>query len=83
MNTQTEALYTNRYLDTISHGSKEIMQDISKEKWLQKYAVRILNRYLHWQTPLDVASTYAARLREDLAAFYDDPLKRMFIEANY
>jgi len=54
-----------------------------KEMWIQKYAVRILIRFQQCKTPLGVANTYLARLKEDLAVFYDDPLKRLSIEASY
>lgn len=56
---------------------------VEKERWIQKYAVRILIRFQQWQTPLGVTHNYLARLKEDLVAFYDDPLKRMFVEASY
>ena len=46
-------------------------------------AGRILKHFTRWQTPLGVAPAYIGRLREDLTSFYDDPLKRMFIEATY
>jgi len=79
----TCAAKLDRKCAATSEGSQGMAWTIDREKWIQKYAVRILNRYLHWQTPLGVASTYAGRLKEDLVAFYDDPLKKMFIEASY
>ncbi len=54
-----------------------------KEMWIQKYAVRILIRFRQWQTPLTVANTCLTQLKEDLEAFYDDPVKRLSIEASY
>ena len=54
-----------------------------KEMWIQKYAVRILIRFRQWQTPLGVASIYLTRLKEDLEVFYDDPIKRLSIEASF
>jgi hypothetical protein len=56
---------------------------ISKEEWLQKYASRILVVWLQWQTPLGIAGNYTNKIKEDLAMFYNDPLKRMFIETTY
>lgn len=59
------------------------MRDIQKERWLQKYASRILTVWSRWQTPLGVAYAYSNKIKMDLGRFYDDPLKRMFIEATY
>ena len=83
MDTYTETLGNDHHVAHISSDPKAIRSAIDKEKWIQKYAVQILNRYLHWQTPLGVAHAYTGKLGEDLAAFYDDPLKRMFVEATY
>ena len=55
----------------------------SKEMWLQKYASRILEHWSQWQSPLGVACDYTEKIKKDLIRFYDDPLKRMFIEATY
>jgi len=54
-----------------------------KEKWLQKYASRILTHWSQWQTPLGIACDYIDKIKKDLVRFYDDPLKRLFIEATY
>jgi hypothetical protein len=54
-----------------------------KEMWIQKYAVRILIRFWQCKTPLGVANSYLTRLKEDLEVFYDDPVKRLSIEASY
>ena len=59
------------------------LSDTSKEKWLQKYATRILTHWSQWQTPLGVACDYTEKIKKDLVRFYDDPLKRLFIEATY
>jgi hypothetical protein len=83
MYTHTERLGSSRHRVDIPHDSRAVELAIDKERWIQRYAVRILNRYLHWQTPLEVATACASRLRNDLAALYDDPMKRMFIEASY
>ena len=68
--------------DTVGDPEAAVLA-IDRERWIQKYAVRILNRYRHRQTPLGVATAYTTRLKADLIAFYDDPLKRMFVEASY
>lgn len=54
-----------------------------RQKWLEKYSALLLGHWRQWQTPLGIASTYAKQIREDLAQFYNDPLKRTFIEATY
>jgi len=54
-----------------------------KEMWIQKYAVRILIRFRQGQTPLGAANIYLTRLKKDLEVFYDDPVKRLSIEASY
>ena len=56
---------------------------MGKEDWTEKYAGKILKQFCRWRTPLGVASIYADKLKRDLALFYEDPLKRMFIEATY
>jgi len=62
---------------------EKLIPSVSKEKWLQKYASQLLELWLQWQTPLGIAYAYTNQIKEDLAKFYDDPLKRMFIEATY
>jgi hypothetical protein len=59
------------------------MPGMEREKWTQKYAVRILKVWLRWETPLGVAGAYISKIKGDLAEFYEDPLKRLFIEATY
>lgn len=65
------------------HGCENPMPDISKEKWLEKYTSQMLGLWSQWQTPLGVARAYASQIKKDLAKLYDDPLKRMFVEATY
>ena len=67
----------------MSTHTEKLIDGISKEKWLQKYASRILRLWSQWQTPLGVAGAYTNQIKQDLAKFYEDPLKRMFIEATY
>lgn len=83
MSTQKEISPFNHRLGTGSHDSQRPTPDTTKEGWLQKYASRILMVWSRWQTPLGVAPAYTDRIKKDLARFYDDPLKRMFIEASY
>ena len=83
MITQKEISHSNNHFSTDSYDPQRPTLDTSKEKWLQKYASRILMAWSQWQTPLGVASAYTDRIKMDLARFYDDPLKRMFIETTY
>ncbi len=83
MNTQKEISQASDRLDTGSDDHQDPMRDPHKEKWLQEYASRILMVWTHWQTPLGVAQVYTDKIEKDLARFYDDPLKRLFIEATY
>lgn len=83
MSTNTKTICRNRHSDTGSDGSDEMELATFKGKWVQEYADRILRQFLRWQTPLGVARTYTGKLKEELSAFYDDPLKRLFIEATY
>ena len=83
MITQKETSQGDNHFGTSSHDPKGPTPDTSKEKWLQHYASRILQLWSHWQTPLGVACAYTDKIKTDLGRFYDDPLKRMFIEATY
>jgi hypothetical protein len=83
MNTQKGTSHTRNSLDANPHNHHESMRDTQKERWLQKYASRILMVWSRWQTPLGVACAYTYKIKMDLGRFYDDPLKRMFIEATY
>jgi len=57
--------------------------DIARKNWIQKYSRRLLRLWLGRQTPLGVAATYAEHIKKDLAEFYEDPLKKKFIETTY
>jgi len=61
--------------------SREI--DITRDKWIHIYSLNLLRLWLQQQPPFDIAFTYTAQIKEDLADFYEDPLKRKFIEATY
>ena len=45
-----------------------------------RYFIACGSYWLQWQTPLGIAPAYAEQIERDLAAFYEDPLKRVFIE---
>jgi hypothetical protein len=57
--------------------------DTRKNRWIQKYSQRILKQWLRRQTPLGIAGTYVEQIKEDLVTFYNEPLKRIFIETTY
>ena len=57
--------------------------DTHKKKWLQKYSRQLLGVWLQRQTPLGIAWAYIEQIKVDLGEFYEDPLKRMFIETTY
>ena len=54
-----------------------------KDKWLRKYSNRLLGLWLQQQTPFGITCTYKTQIKEDLAEFYADPLKKKFIENTY
>ncbi len=55
----------------------------AKTQWVRHHANNMFRLWLSWRTPLGVARDYLKHLRQDLSAFYDDPLKRALIEASY
>jgi hypothetical protein len=57
--------------------------EAKKQTWLRRYSRRLLGEWSRWETPLGVACDYADQIRKDMAGFYEDPLKRTFIEATY
>jgi len=57
--------------------------DIARKNWIQKYSRRLLRLWLGGPSPLGVAGTYAEHIKKDLAEFYEDPLKKKFIETTY
>jgi hypothetical protein len=66
-----------------SHQIVDAGTDIEKKRWIQKYSQRILKQWLRRQSSLGVARTYAEQIEKDLARFYDNPLKKIFIETTY
>ena len=63
--------------------SKAMELSNDKEMWIHKYAVRILFRFRQRPTLLTVSNTDLTRLKADLEVFYDDPVKKLSIEASY
>jgi hypothetical protein len=57
---------------------------ITKEDWVEEYALKILNMWqLHHALLGEVDDGYLTKLRDDLAGYFDDPLKRSLIETSY
>ena len=83
MITQKEISSSKNHLTADSHVHQRPILDKNKEKWLQKYASRILMVWSQWQSPLGITRNYTNKIKTDLVSFYDDPLKRMFIEMSY
>ena len=85
MNTYVETDCMTRESDAVLDSPQRTNTDseVKRHRWLQKYSNRLLEQWLRWQTPLGVTHAYAERIKEDLAEFYEDPLKIMFIEATY
>ena len=54
-----------------------------KRAWVQRYADRMFAVWAERQTCLGVTRCYIRQLRQELAEWYDEPLKKMFIEATY
>jgi len=64
-------------------AAKSEVSNTKKDKWLQKYSRRILRLWLQRQAHFGITCTYTTQIEEDLAGFYEDPLKRKFIETTY
>jgi hypothetical protein len=64
-------------------ASNSRQSDITREKWIHIYSLKLLKLWLQQQTPFEIACNYTAQIKEDLADFYEHPLKRRFIEATY
>jgi len=81
--TETTCFREQSPMDARNLRKPTLKAHISKEEWLQQYADRILKVWLKWQTPLGVARDYVEQLKNDLAEFYEEPLKKIFIETTY
>jgi len=83
MNTYKNIIGENHNHDSRIQNMEKQLWEINKEKWLHKYASRILQLWSKWQTPLGIANIYTVEIKAYLASFYDDPLKKIFIELSY
>lgn len=90
--TRSDIMSTYAEAGRVTQGSEAVLHcpqrtnadsEIKKQEWLQEYSHRLLGQWLQWRTPLGVACAYAERIKAELAEFYEDPLKRTFIEATY
>ena len=84
MSRNPETVLINSCGEGLSKTSKATPKPkMDKREWIQKYACRMLNLWLRWQTSLGVAQDYVQQIKKDLSRFYDDPLKKIFIETTY
>ena len=83
MTAQNEILNSDNHSSIRPDDTQRQISATDKERWLQKYASRILMVWSQWQSPLGVTRNYTNKIKLDLVSFYDDPLKKMFIEATY
>ena len=56
---------------------------ITKQNWIDIYADRMLHTFDKWQSPFGIDPTYIEVLKDQLQAYYDDPLKRSLIETSF
>lgn len=57
---------------------------LTKEDWIQKYAMRVLEMWQSWQGPLGcVDEKYINQIKSELSEQFEDPLKRAMVEATY
>ena len=54
-----------------------------KNTWIRHYADRMFRGLQRWQGPLGISRDYVEKIREDLTALYDNPLKRIWVETTY
>jgi hypothetical protein len=64
-------------------GATDVDPAVSKQQWVQQHANHMLQHWRQWHAPLGVAPSYIAKLEEDLAKCYDQPLLKTFIERTY
>ena len=83
MKRDTEKTNADQAHDPPRAGGRSTTGTGTKRAWVQRYADRMFALWLERQTCLGVTRQYLEQLREDLARWYDEPLKRTFIEATY
>ncbi|MHC4855168.1 MAG: hypothetical protein ACYS72_02045 [Planctomycetota bacterium] len=69
--------------NTENRNHETNVNSTTKNQWIQTYSEKMLQLWKTWQGALGVADTYIEQIKEDLSAFYDDPLERALIENTY
>jgi hypothetical protein len=69
--------------NTKNNSPQADVNNTNKNQWIQMYSEKMLKVWKTWQGALGVADAYIEQIKEDLSAFYDDPLERAFIENTY
>jgi len=84
MRTRTQIrLKDSQIIDPDNQPATPENPEAAREIWIQRYSARMLKSWLRWQTSLGVARDYVEQLQQDLADYYDEPLKKTFIEMTY
>ena len=72
----------NTWSGLIGQGKMDNIRT-DKQQWISKYAERMLNNYLQWQSPLGVDVDYIEKIKQDLIADFENPLRKSLIEETY
>ena len=78
-NTMGKGLTAGRFDD----GPSKADSGSGKDTWVQHYADRMMELTQKWDLGLGIATEYTEYLRKELRRMHDEPLTKMFIEANY
>jgi len=63
--------------------TKHETAQLARKQWIQHYADRVYELWLQQEARFDMTPDYLQQIETDLAALYEHPLKRTFIEATY
>ena len=58
-------------------------KQMTKQKWIARYAKRILNRWQGFKSPFEVSQNYIKEIQVQLSDFYEIPEEKMSIEMSY
>ena len=83
MNIYKNIIEKSKNNESCSRDIQDHLREKEKEKWIQQYASRILKIWHQRQAPLGATFDYIIQIKAQLVHFYDDPLKKMFIELSY
>ena len=54
----------------------------SRDQWIEKHAHQIQKLFHQWQEPMGIdGQAYREHLKEELAAYWEDPLLKTYIES--